>query len=71
MQEELGSQENVRGGVIQVRGDVAMGEHHALGLAGGARGIDEGGQILRLDGKTAQPMLHVNRSCGSVGIFEQ
>ena len=45
-----------------------MGEHDALGLAGGARSIDQGGQILRLDGETAQPLLHID--CGR-GILQQ
>ena len=30
--------------------NVAVREHDAFGLAGGARSVDEGGQILGLDG---------------------
>ena len=48
------------GGVIQVGGDVAMREHHSLGIAGGARGIDKRGQILRLDRKAAQPAVRIS-----------
>ena len=29
-----------------VRGDVAVGQHHALRVAGGARGVDEGGEVV-------------------------
>ena len=31
---------------LHVADHVAVREHHALGLAGGARGVDEGGQVL-------------------------
>ena len=48
-----------------------MGEHDPLGLPGGARSIDEGSQILRLDCETAQPTLHVHGGCGSICILEQ
>ena len=37
------------GGVVQIGGDVAVGEHDALGLTGGPGGIDKRGQILRFD----------------------
>ena len=36
-------------GAVLVGGDVAVGEHHALGLAGGSRGVDERGQVAGLD----------------------
>src|ERR1700684_1200786 len=58
-------------GVVQIGSDVAMGKNDALGLAGGARGVDEGSQILRLDRITAQPVLHVHGGCGSIGLLEQ
>jgi len=38
-----------RSGVVDVGGDVAVGEHDAFGIAGGARGVDEGGEIAGLD----------------------
>ena len=31
----------------RVRGEIAMGQHRALGLAGGAGGVEEGGEIVR------------------------
>ena len=31
-----------------VRGDVAVGQHHALGVAGGARGVDQRGEVVRV-----------------------
>lgn len=30
---------------LNVRDDVAVREHHALGVAGGARGVDERGKV--------------------------
>ena len=36
-----------------VRGDVVVREHGALGLAGRARGVDDGGEIARLDARRA------------------
>ena len=37
-------------GEVLVGGDVAVREHDALGLAGGAGGVDQSGQIVGLDG---------------------
>ena len=37
-------------GVVDVAGDVAVGEEHAFGLAGGAGGVDESGEVGGLDG---------------------
>ncbi len=48
-----------------------MREHHALRFTGSARGIDKRGQILRLDRKAAQPLLHIDSGCASAGIFQQ
>jgi len=31
---------------LDVGKKIALGEHHPLGLAGGARGVDEGGQVV-------------------------
>ena len=36
--------------MVLICGNVAMGERDALGLAGGAGGVDEGGQVFGLDG---------------------
>src|SRR5271157_3602402 len=57
-----------------IGGDVAMREHDALGCAGGAGGVDESREIVRLDGsregvkfrvgalpRVAQERLHVDR----------
>ena len=33
-------------GLIDVAGEVAVGEHDALGVAGGAAGVDECGEIV-------------------------
>ena len=35
--------------------DVVVGEHHTLGVASGARGVDQGGALV--DGDTTQPRL--------------
>ena len=40
----------IGGREVLVGGDVAVGEGNAFGLAGGAGGVDERGQIVRLDG---------------------
>ena len=40
----------IDGGDVLVGGDVAVGERDALGLAGGSGGVDERGQVARLDG---------------------
>ena len=60
----------VAGGVVQVGGDIAVGEHDSLRLAGGARGIDKGCQILRLDREAAQP-LSMSTVAAALGILEQ
>ena len=44
-----------------VRGDVAVGQHHALGVAGGARGIDQRGEVVRRRG---QRMRRASRGAG-------
>ncbi len=36
-----------------------MGEHHALGLAGGAGGVDDGGEVIRADGLGARVHLRI------------
>ena len=40
----------IRSGDALVRGDVAVREHDALGLAGGSGGVNQRGQVLGLDG---------------------
>ena len=49
-----------------------MGQHHALGLAGGTRGVDDGGQIFRLHRAGARvelriAFLHCNRIFHQLG----
>ena len=39
--------------VVDVGGDVAVGEHHALGSPGGAGRVDDGGQVVEVDGVVA------------------
>ena len=36
-------------GLLDVRHQVAVGEHHPLGAAGGARGVDDRGQVVGVD----------------------
>ena len=55
------------GGVIEIGGDVAVGEHDSLGLTGGPGGVDESGQILWFDLGATQPLLHIDgRSRGAL-----
>ena len=48
---ELGEPEVLQGG----EDDVVVGEHHALGVASGATGVDQGGTLV--DGDAPQPGL--------------
>ena len=50
MQASVSSKENSLSREVLVGGDVAVREHHALGLAGGAGGVDERGEVVGLDG---------------------
>jgi len=51
-------------GGMGVEQDVAVTEHHALGLAGGARGIDDGGQLVGLQGMGLQLALEAEQPVG-------
>ena len=50
MHASLGLKPKSSGGEILISGDVAMRERDTFGLAGGAGGVDQCGQILGLDG---------------------
>ena len=56
----------VRGGEVLIGGDVAMGERHAFGLAGGAGGVDERGQVAGFDG--ADKRIEDRIALGAAGI---
>ena len=49
-----------------VRGDLAVGDGNAFGLASGAGGVDQVGEVLRLD---AQQRAH-GQGVGEVGFFQ-
>ncbi len=51
-----------------VRGDVPVGEHHPLGRARGAAGIDEGREVVRLHGAGARLEL---RGVGAGPLLDQ
>ena len=50
MQASVGLKVEPGDSVVLIGCDVAVGEHDAFGLAGGAGGVDERGQIGGLDG---------------------
>ena len=50
MQASVALKPKSAGATVLVGGDVAVGEGDALGLAGGAGGVDEGGEVFGLDG---------------------
>ncbi len=49
MAESRRSQEKAAVENVEVGGEIAVGEHDALGFAGGAGGVDDGGEIVGLD----------------------
>ena len=53
----------------EIRCDVAVGEHGALGNAGGAAGVDDGGQIVRGDGVGAG--IELRHALRGTGIHER
>ncbi len=52
---------------LDIAEDVFVREHHALGLAGGAGGIDDGGKIFRTSNRFLLP--RASRSCRQPGAF--
>ena len=58
-------------GVILVGGDVAVGEGDALGLAGGAGGVNERGQIAGLDGADEGIEDGIALGAAGIGIVNQ
>ena len=71
MQASVESKWKSSGSEVLVGGDVAVGEGDAFGLAGGAGGVDERGQIARLDGVREGVEDGIALGAASIGIAEQ
>ena len=59
------------GSKVLVSGNVAMGEHDALGLAGGTGGVDKRGEIVGLDGADQRIEDGIAVRAGIVGASKE
>ncbi len=66
-----GIEAEVDGGEVLVGGDIAVGESDALGLAGGAGGVDERGQVMGLDGTDEGIEDGIAPGAVGIGIVKQ
>ena len=56
---------------LELGGEIAVGEHDALGIAGGSRGVDDGRDIVGLDGSRGEIRRRVEgdfKDAGQAGV---